>query len=84
MSIFDAYDSEFSALSSDISKNISDFRTYSSSNKGALLDISVDRTNFDGSECVIVDHTLLIFTITVIREVCQSDEAHRRLVSPSW
>ena len=36
MSIFDAYDSEFSALSSDISKNISDFRTYSSSNKGAV------------------------------------------------
>lgn len=30
MSIFDAYDSEFSALSQDISKNISEYRTYSS------------------------------------------------------
>lgn len=52
MSIFDAYDSEFSALSSDISKNISDFRTYSSSNAGGeLLDISIDKTyNYDGSE----------------------------------
>jgi hypothetical protein len=45
MSIFDAYDSEFSALSQDISKNISEYRTYSS-NPGQLftlffLDISV-------------------------------------------
>eukprot|EP00602_Paraphysomonas_sp_CaronLab_P006058 CAMPEP_0185018686 /NCGR_PEP_ID=MMETSP1103-20130426/1352_1 /TAXON_ID=36769 /ORGANISM="Paraphysomonas bandaiensis, Strain Caron Lab Isolate" /LENGTH=210 /DNA_ID=CAMNT_0027548593 /DNA_START=92 /DNA_END=724 /DNA_ORIENTATION=- len=30
MSIFEAYDSEFSALSQDISKNISEFRSYSS------------------------------------------------------
>jgi vesicle transport through interaction with t-SNAREs 1 len=52
MSIFDAYDSEFSALSSDISKNISDFRTYSSSNSGdKLLDISIDKTYYhDDSE----------------------------------
>jgi len=33
MSIFDAYDQEFSTLSQEISKNVSELKTYTSSNE---------------------------------------------------
>ena len=82
MSIFDAYNQEFSSLSSDISKNINDFRSDPSGEKASNIGRHLEALFVQASDLIKQMEVEVRSHDTATRKVLADKVAGNRVIMP--